>query len=462
MRVRVDSRLRLECSDEELDLIPILRDALTLETRTFITVRGRRRQTKKTYKMAQGKGNRLVVPRGFRRELWEQIKDFGTTVEDVADYRCDGSPIDVSLKTELRPYQRAAVEAIIEEKDGVVCAPTGSGKTIMALGLISELKCSTLVLVHTSSLLQQMAERIEQFLGVQPGIIGGGLDEPGPITVATVQTMMRRPRTYLADQFGMVILDEAHHCPANTFRKVIQRFNARYRVGFTATPERKDGLHPMLYATVGPLVHRVDPVALRAGGSILQIEVLPIETNFHCKYRGDHTALIEKLANNQSRNLLIMASIGCHHRNRSLVLTDRVQHARDLAEKLKKFGQKVACVTGDTPHAQRDITYRALESGDLSILVATTALVGEGFDCPALDTVFLTMPIGNVQRLTQVIGRILRPFPGKPTPRVVDFIDTRIPAMKRQFGIRKRVYRENIHPDHKAALRKGIRPGETS
>jgi superfamily II DNA or RNA helicase len=93
------------------------------------------------------------------------------------------------------------------------------------------------------------------------------------------------------------------------------------------------------------------------------------------------------------------------------------------------------------------------------MLVATTALVGEGFDCPALDTIFLTMPIGNVPRLTQVIGRILRPFPGKPTPRVVDFVDVQIPAMRRQFGTRKKVYRENIHPDHKATLGSIRKPG---
>lgn len=462
MRIRVDSRLRLDCRDEEFDLIPTLRDALTVETRSFITIRGRRRQTKKTYKMARGKGNQLVLPRGFRRELWEHIKDFGATVDDVADYRSDGEAIKVELGTDLRPYQRAAVETMLDEKDGVVCAPTGSGKTIMALGLIAELKCSTLVLVHTSSLLQQMAERMEQFLGITPGIIGGGQDNPGPITVATVQTMMRRPRNYLADDFGLVILDEAHHCPASTFRKVIQRFSARYRVGFTATPERKDGLHPMLYATVGPLAHKVDPDALRSGGSILQIEVLPVETSFHCKYKGDHTALIQKMADDEARNLTIVAAVGCHHRKRSLILTDRVKHAWHLAERLSSFGQKVACVTGETPHSQRDEAYRALESGELSMLVATTALVGEGFDCPALDAVFLTMPIGNVPRLTQVVGRILRPFPGKPVPRVIDFIDAQIPAMKRQFGVRKRVYRENIHPDHKAALRKGQRAGSQS
>ena len=143
MRIRVDSRLRLDCRDEEFDLIPTLRDALTVETRSFITIRGRRRQTKKTYKMARGKGNQLVLPRGFRRELWEHIKDFGATIDDVADYRSDGEAIKVELGTDLRPYQRAAVETMLDEKDGVVCAPTGSGKTTTLYSTLSELNKST-------------------------------------------------------------------------------------------------------------------------------------------------------------------------------------------------------------------------------------------------------------------------------------------------------------------------------
>ncbi|MBR57162.1 MAG: helicase [Myxococcales bacterium] len=453
MRVVVDNRLKLEFKPSESDLIEVIREDLTLETRSYITIRRRKRLTKRTYKLARGRDLKWSVPRGYRTRLWERLKEANVPVESVTDERTDGTPLNLTFAATLRPYQKAAIDRIIKERDGVICAPTGSGKTIMALGLIDQLQCSTLILVHTNALLHQMVERIEQFLGITPGIIGGGKEEPGPITVAMVQTLMRRPNSYLADDFGLVILDEAHHCPANTFRKVVQRFRARYRVGLTATPERKDGLQPILYAAVGPLVHQVDPNELREIGAILQIEVNPIFTPFEYAYKGDHTALIEALSTNDSRNRDIIQAVCGHHRQRSLVLTDRVLHAAELHERLRRFTSiRTACVVGETPAAEREQVFRALEQGDIEIIVATTALVGEGFDCPALDTLFLTIPIGSVPRLTQVIGRILRPHMDKGLPRVIDFVDWKIPALRRQFNLRKRVYRENVHPEHKAQL----------
>lgn len=453
MRVVVNNRLKLEFKPSERDLIETIREDLTLETRSYITIRRRKRLTKRTYRLARGRDLIWSVPRGYRTRLWERLQEFNIPVESVTDERVDGFPLDLTFDATLRPYQEAAINRIIKERDGVICAPTGSGKTIMALGLIDRLQCSTLILVHTNALLHQMVERIEQFLGTTPGIIGGGKEDPGPITVAMVQTLMRRPNSFLANDFGLVILDEAHHCPANTFRKVVQRFRARYRVGLTATPERKDGLHPILYAAVGPLVHKVDPNELRAIGAILQIEVNPIFTPFEYAYKGDHTALIEALSTNESRNRDIVQSICSRHRQRSLVLTDRVLHAAELHDRLSRLTSvPTACVVGETPTAEREQVFHQLEQGDIGIVVATTALVGEGFDCPALDTLFLTIPIGSVPRLTQVIGRILRPHLDKKVPRVIDFVDWKIPALKRQFNLRKRVYRENVHPDHRAQL----------
>jgi superfamily II DNA or RNA helicase len=381
------------------------------------------------------------------------MKEAGIPLGDLQDHRIDGAPLDVEFKGKMRPYQQEAVDHVLEHHDGVICAPTGSGKTIMALGLIAELGRSTLILVHTNALLHQMVERIEQFLGITPGIVGGGRERPGPITVATVQTMLRRPKDFLSQDFGLVILDEAHHCPASTFRKVIQRFPARYRVGFTATPERKDRLHPMLFATVGPIIYRVDPDMLRAQGAILSIEVHPIQTNFYVEYKGDHVALVKAISTDVDRNQLLLESISSHHRKCSLVLTDRVQHAIQLTAQLNLAGTApTACMVGETPDATRADIFAALQSGKVQILVATTALVGEGFDCPALDTLFLTIPTGNKQRLTQIIGRILRPHPGKATPIVVDFVDHQIPAMVRQYATRKRLYRQNMKTDEPDAL----------
>ena len=445
MDLRVDNRIRLKLDESELALVDTIRDDLTVETKTFITIRGRKRSSKRTYRMARGRGGSISTPRGYREKLWKRMKEAGISLGALEDHRIDGSPIDVHFTGTLRPYQQEAVDHVLEHHDGVICAPTGSGKTIMALGLIAQLGRSALILVHTNALLHQMVERVEQFLGITPGMVGGGRERVGPVTVATVQTMLRRPEEFMRDDFGLIILDEAHHCPASTFRKVIQRFPARYRVGFTATPERKDRLHPMLYATVGPILYRVDPDMLRAQGSILSIEVTAVQTRFHLEYKGDHVKLIKAIANDQDRNELVLETILSQHRSCSLVLTDRVQHALYLTAQINlRGGPRTACMVGETPEDTRSAIFGALQNGSVEILVATTALVGEGFDCPSLDTLFLTIPTGNKQRLTQIIGRILRPHPNKATPHVVDFVDDKIPAMVRQYGVRKRLYRKNM------------------
>lgn len=342
----------------------------------------------------------------------------------------------------LRDYQERAVEAAMGERQGVIQAPTGSGKTVIAMALAARLSTPVLLIVHTSVLFEQTAKRVREFLGVEPGLVGAGHDEPGGVTVAMVQTLMRRDLAPWRDRFGLVILDEAHHCPATTFKSVVGHFDAKYRIGLTATPVRKDRLHPILFDVVGPIIHEVKPRTLLATGSIAHAEVIRVETDYRGRYRrNDYQSLINRLVKNLQRNELVVDAILRYHRRRSLILTERVRHGKMLAEALVQRGMKAEAVTGDLSREKRDEVIRRFEEGTTALLVSTTSLVGEGFDLPAIDGVFLTVPNGSPAKTTQALGRALRPHAGKKEGRIVDFVDSQVPLLRNQFKRRARVYR---------------------
>jgi len=346
------------------------------------------------------------------------------------------------LEAELRDYQVRVVNAAVQAGQGVIQAPTGSGKTVIACGLIAATGQDTLFVVHTSVLLEQTAAAIRQFLGVEPGIIGGGRDDPRPITVAMVQTLGRRDLAPLHGMFGMVILDEAHHCPADSFKSIVGGFPAACRFGLTATPIRKDRLHPVLFDVIGPVLCKVDARNLMISGSITPVEFVSVETGFKTRYSKDYPRLITRIAGNRARNEQVVDAIVRHMGSRTLVLSERVDHCRKLADALAERGVETGILTGSVAREDRSAILSDFAAGRFRVLVSTSSLVGEGFDLPSLDTVVVTIPNGNVARTTQLLGRALRPSVGKEAGRIVDFCDSRVPLLLSQFNRRASVYRK--------------------
>lgn len=444
MKVLVDSRIRLEgigASDPVRDsVIDALQQRFTYENPVYWDARRFRhpcRNIPRRIELFEIDGDTGSCPRGA---LGEVLRLTAPLAPEVIDLTICPPCTTVFPEVDLRDYQAAAVEAILAVRQGVLQAPTGSGKTVVAMGAIARLQTPTIILVHTSILFEQTIDRIRDFLGIQAGRIGGGHEDVGDVTVAMVQTLMRRDVTGLASHFGCVILDEAHHCPAETFKSVVQRFPARYRIGLTATPNRKDRLHPVLFDTVGPIVHAVQERALVASGSLARTEVIAVQTPFRGWYRDDYQGLINRLVANAARNAVVLDSIGRYHMARSLVLTERVSHCDLLTEALAGRGMKVAGIHGQVAREQRDALVSRFVRGDIEVLVATTSLIGEGFDLPAIDTVFLTVPNGNVAKTTQALGRALRPSKGKISGRIVDFVDENVPLLLSQYRRRSKVY----------------------
>ncbi len=446
MLVQISKDLTL--TDTPAELVKKIKESLTLSNPEYVNAMkyGRRAvRIAKYIKVFSGdRSGRLHCPRGYGVELHRLAKAAGEEII-YEDNRRELDPVKFSFSGELRPYQLAALESFSRPSQGVLEAGTGAGKTVMALSLIAERKQPCLVLVHTKELLLQWVDRAEQFLGVKAGQVGNGKFNIQPFTVATIQTARNR-LDKLVHAFGHIVVDECHRAPASTFQDVVTSFDAKYLTGLSATPYRNDGLDRIINLTLGDVVHRVDPNLLRDTGAILKPEVVTVETEF--SFAGDasneYPLMMTAVAEDRGRNNLIAECVQGELEQNSgtlLLVADRTAHLFALAEMLEEQGVNVAVLTGKTPTAERELLVEDLNAGKIKVLASTASLIGEGFDCPGLSTLFLCSPIKSKGRLVQIIGRILRPADGK-RPRLYDFVDIKVGVLENSAGIRQRIYDE--------------------
>ncbi len=382
----------------------------------------------------------FCFPRGYAGTAVRLCREMTGELPEIDDRRRLLPEIDLRFCGELRPYQAVACERLLRRDFGVLEAGTGSGKTVMALAVIAARRQPALVLVHTKELFYQWAERIQHFLHVEPGMVGDGRRSLAPVTVGIVNSVRRR-LAELVPCFGLLCVDECHRVPASLFTEVVTAFDCRYSLGLSATVFRRDGLDALIEHYLGRRVHRVDTDHLYQSGAVLRPRYLVHTTGFRSRYQGDYQALIKRLVTDEARNRQIAADVAAAAAAGAegiLVASDRVAHCRALADMIAKSGLGVSVLTGRQPAEIRRRIIGDLHQGNVRILVATVQLIGEGFDCPGLDTLFLTTPIRFTGRLQQVVGRILRPAPGK-TATVHDYHDP-VPLLRRSALQRQRFF----------------------
>jgi superfamily II DNA or RNA helicase len=348
----------------------------------------------------------------------------------------------------LRDYQRDAVDRLAGVTQGTVVIPCGGGKTRVGLGAIARLDTPALVLVHTLDLAEQWRAELRAVLGVDAGLVGDGEVRPAPVTVALVQALARwddpRRDAFVA-RFGLVILDECHHVAASVFRALVHRCPARYRLGLTATPEREDGLTPLLDLYLGRPLVTVTHAQLIAVGVLAVPEVRVVETEFAFSYESvdDYNALLAALAADPVRADLVADSVAREAAagHTCLVLSGRIDHCAALRDRLEARGVRAALLTGEVAKDERRTLLDAARAGALPVLVATS-LADEGLDLPRLSRVFLAFPSRARGRTAQRLGRLMRPHPDKPPAALVDFVDRRVPLLRRHHGERRALYAE--------------------
>ncbi|MDO8948229.1 MAG: DEAD/DEAH box helicase [Desulfocapsaceae bacterium] len=384
----------------------------------------------------------LLFPRGFANQAILLCREHMQESPQIVEQRRLLAEVDFSFSGSLRPYQELAVGQVANRSFGVLEAGTGSGKTVMALAVIAVRRQPTLIIVHTKELLYQWQQRTQEFLGRSVGLIGDGQLDIQPITVAIVNSVRKRVDE-LAPLFGHLVVDECHRVPAALFTDVVSRFDCHYLLGLSATAFRSDeGTTRLISIFMGDRIHQVDQAQLQASGAIVKPELFRRPTLFTHHYRGDYQSLISALTSHQGRNIQIVEDVikaaGSATTGVLLVVSDRVSHCEVLAEQLARQGQSVALLTGQTQPDQRSQIVKDVQNGDLRILVATLQLIGEGFDCSGLSTLFLTTPITFEGRLLQVLGRIMRPAAGKQA-QVYDYVDELMPVLRRSAESRRKV-----------------------
>ncbi len=391
----------------------------------------------------QEQGNDLIFPRGFANQAVLLCRKLTGTTPKIVDKRRRLDPLSLGFIGELRPYQDQAVKAMLAHSFGVLDAGTGSGKTVMALKILVERAQPTLILVHSRELLQQWLDRIAHFLDLQAGQVGGGRFDLRPVTVGIVNTVRRR-LAELTPRFGHLIVDECHRVPASLFTDVVSGFDCWYMLGLSATVfRREDGMTKIIYTYMGDRIHKVDQDELIDSGAVVRPDYEQHSTSFTYGYRGEYSRLIKALSHDEGRNDQIVQDIcqlfASGHRGTVLVVSDRVAHCRVLWEKLLARGLDAELLTGRSHPEERQRIVLGVRQGRVQVLISTLQLIGEGFDCPGLATVFLATPIKFEGRLLQVIGRVMRPAKGKKA-LVIDYDDCHVPVLHRSAQQRRTLF----------------------
>ena len=390
----------------------------------------------------------IALPRGCHDAVLDLLRDNGITC-DLRDERFDGSPIDVPFVGTLRLDQEAAVAAMLNHDTGVLCAPTAFGKTVTAAAMIARRGVTTLVLVHRTELLKQWQERLQAFLGVgkgEVGTIGGGKAKPtGKIDIAVMQSISRQGKVNpLVYNYGQVIVDECHHVGAVTFDAILKSAKAKFVLGLTATPVRRDGLQPIIFMQCGPIRYK----AAKPAGMPHDLEVLPRSrlTRINLPTDAGIQDIFGHLANDQARTEAIAAEVrdAVGQGRKVLVLTERTEHLDAINAALHGLLSALFVLHGRMSTKQRRALVAdldALPPEAPRVLLSTGKLVGEGFDHPPLDTLVLTMPVSWKGTLQQYAGRLHREHATKTDVRIIDFVDAGHPALMRMWEKRQRGYR---------------------
>jgi superfamily II DNA or RNA helicase len=369
--------------------------------------------------------DRVVCGRALREALRGALLD--PSKAEFTDLTCMGEPLPVKFGGTLRPAQQVALSQLSGKRLAMLQAPPGFGKTITAAAYIGTIGRSTLILVPTLELMRQWATELERLLEVAPSILGGGNVEIGAITIATPQSALLHIEK-LQGLFGLLIVDEIHLAGSDTYLKLFERIDARYRLGMSGTMDRSDGRFPLVGAHFGPRSGAIvaKRKELEASGVLVAPTYCQVSTGFDFRYScpADWPAVLEAVHADIQRSDLIRRVVAreCRDGIVGLLLCDRIAPLEAHATALTAMGLRVATVYGSLSAKARQAAIEAARTGKIDVLCGST-VADTGLDIPNLSRVFLASPSRAWTRLIQRIGRICRPAPGKDEAIVFDFVD---------------------------------------
>jgi len=400
--------------------------------------------------------DRLVLPRGVLDDAVDLIERAGGIVA-IQDARTNAPRIRWEFHGELKTEQERAVREMMKHDHGVLSAPPGAGKTVMGCALIARHRTAALVLVHRTILLEQWREEAGRFLGLKRKEIGvwrgQGSRMTGRVDIAMLPSLSRSENvSELFAGYGLVIVDECHHVPAVSFEALLKACPCRRVVGLTATPQRKDGLERLLHLQCGPIRHTLNVPPSEA---VLRT-VFVRRSSFHLAAEGATKSAIHEiwqaLVDDAGRTQQVADDIwsAVQAGRNPLVLSDRKAHLDKLQETFTQLRGvedvavfRLASGSGikERRAVRAEIDERSAK-GQRYVLFSTASLIGEGFDLPSLDTLFLAMPLSFKGRLIQYAGRLHRTHADKREITIYDYLDDNHPVTQAMFRRRATAYRQ--------------------
>lgn len=397
----------------------------------------------------------IGLPRGYQEKVIALFESLDVPIA-VTDGTIIGDELHVDFKGTLRPEQEQAVANLLAHDSGVLCGTTAFGKTVSALNIIAQKQVNTLIVVNRTSLVSMWREKINEFLDFKDaenekdakkmvGQLGAGKKKlTQKIDIALLQSLYHKGETHECLQdYGMVIVDECHHLSAVSFEQALQATPAKYVYGLTATPIRKDGLQQIVFMQCGPIRYK-DNAKKQAKERPFDHKVRMQFTPFDPTIRQDMSLqqVYQQIFENEERNSKLVADIISNYREgrNAVILTERIAHVKLLEELLREEIPDVVAVTGGMGRKTEREKLQQIRNAPTTqplTIVSTGSFIGEGFDEPRLDTLFLAMPISWKGRLHQYAGRLHRLYEGKTEVRIYDYVDVHVPVIERMY--RKRL-----------------------
>lgn len=402
--------------------------------------------TEHYFKCVEETDTDVIIPRGAIGKLLRFCRENKVDYE-FQDKRQKLTPIIFVCDVNLREHQKLAIEASGKKDFGVIVAPPGTGKTVIALKIIAEKQQPTLIVVHRKQLADQWMERIQTFLGIpknEIGTIGQGKSKLGKkITVALIQSLAKesvKPDNLLQNAFGTIIIDECHHVPAEMFRNTISQLHTYYLYGLTATPFRKYNDGKLIFIHLGEIISEMkaqDVASYKRARVIVRNTELDVPFNS----KTDRFETLSKvLVHDSTRNRLIIDDLTSELNSgkKGVILTERKEHIETLNQYLKHKYETVT-LSGDDSESSRNMKWKILKEGNYQILITTGQYFGEGTDLQQAKCLFLVYPFSFEGKLIQYIGRVQR---SEIAPIIYDYRDYKIDYLNKLFLKRNTYYRK--------------------
>lgn len=420
--------------------------------------------------LGSDEGKYIVLPRGLREDILKKFDNAGIKYK-IEDKRTQGRELNISFKGELRESQIPAAETMLENETGILHAATAFGKTVVCCDMIARRGISTLILVDRADLMNQWIKRLDEFLDIDEelpeyqtktgrtrkrksliGNLQGAHDTlTGIVDVAMIRSLKKKDGFHpMLKEYAQVYFDECHHAASESAIEVLQEINAKYVYGVTATPKRGDGKEKINEFLLGPIRYRFTAKD-RAEEQNIDHLVYPRFTRtvkpHHLSKTPYGNDAYELIRNNDVRDEQIIRDVAdCVQAGRTpVVLTKYVDHANKLSERLKKYADRLILLTGANGTKARRAQVKELnevDDSDSLILVGTGSLLGEGFDFPRLDTLFMATPVSGENVVEQYVGRLNRDYDGKENVIVYDYVDSHIPKFDKMYAARLKAYKK--------------------